>query len=337
MTQIAEYTPTEAALAELRSRFESVVFDTTTTKGMQAAKEGRAEIRGYRVSLEKMRVEIKAPALERCRLIDTEAKRITAELEALEQPIDEAIKAEEQRKEREKAAKEQAERERIAALNARFDAIRNLPINAHGKPVADIDTIIAHTESMDPADFPADVQDAARFELRKALAGLRAARDARQAQDEEAARVVAEREELAKARAEIEAMRAAEEERHRREREQQERQDAERRRQADEEARAERDRLAEVAAAERAEREAAEEAERQRLKAEADKLAAERAEFQRQQAAATKAAKAKAIAEASLQEAVTEALALLQATQPEHMVTLKLASAMEREGWKKAA
>ena len=34
----------------------------------------RAEVRGYRTSLEKLRKEIKAPALARCNAIDTEAK-----------------------------------------------------------------------------------------------------------------------------------------------------------------------------------------------------------------------------------------------------------------------
>src|SRR3990167_5126551 len=101
LTPIAEYSKTAAALADLANRYKSVVFDVATREGMLAAIKGRAEIRGYRVALEKTRVEIKAPALERARLIDTEAKRIKEALEALENPIDQAIKAEEGRKERE--------------------------------------------------------------------------------------------------------------------------------------------------------------------------------------------------------------------------------------------
>ncbi len=77
-----------------------------------AIEEARAVVRGYRTALETLRKEIKAPALERCRLIDDEAKRITAELLKIEEPIDTAIKAEEQRKEEEKAAKARAEAER---------------------------------------------------------------------------------------------------------------------------------------------------------------------------------------------------------------------------------
>jgi len=113
--EIAEYSKTQAALNELAQRYKNVVFDVTKKEGMAMALKGRAEIRGYRVALEKKRVEIKAPALERCKLIDSEAKRITAELVALEDPIDEQIKKEEARKEEERLAVVRAEEARIAA------------------------------------------------------------------------------------------------------------------------------------------------------------------------------------------------------------------------------
>lgn len=108
LTPIAEYSETAAALADLRQKYEKVVFQVATKDGMQVAVKARAELRGYRVALEKKRVEIKAPALERTRLIDAEAKRITAELSALEDPIDSLIKQEEGRKERERAEREAA-------------------------------------------------------------------------------------------------------------------------------------------------------------------------------------------------------------------------------------
>ena len=116
--QIVEYSGTDAALADLASRYGGVVYDVTAKDGMEAARKARAELRTWRVDLEKERVRIKAPALERCRLIDTEAKRITLALSALEDPIDAQIKAEEQRKEDERLAAVRAEEERIAAEQA---------------------------------------------------------------------------------------------------------------------------------------------------------------------------------------------------------------------------
>lgn len=114
-TAIAEYSKTQAALAQLSELYKGVVFDVTKSAGLTQARKARQEIREYRTSLEAMRVQIKAPALERCRLIDSEAKRITAALLELEQPIDRQIKNEEERKENERLAKERAEAERVAA------------------------------------------------------------------------------------------------------------------------------------------------------------------------------------------------------------------------------
>lgn len=113
--QIAEYSHTEAALATLSEQYRGVIYDVTTKPGMADAVKARRAIRDIRTALEKTRVEIKGPALKRCQQIDTEAKRITAALLALEEPIDEQIKKEEVRKAEEAAAVQRAEAERIAA------------------------------------------------------------------------------------------------------------------------------------------------------------------------------------------------------------------------------
>ena len=114
---ITEYSNTEAALIVLRERYEGVSFMVDVPAGMKEAREARGEIRGYRVDLEKLRKDIKAPALEHCRAIDSEAKRITEELTALEQPIAEQIKAVEARKE----AERQAEEDRVAAAAQKLE------------------------------------------------------------------------------------------------------------------------------------------------------------------------------------------------------------------------
>ena len=140
LTVVPEYSHTAAALASLGEKYGKTVFEVATTKGMTAAREARAEIKAYRVNLEKMRVEIKAPALERCRLIDAEAKRIAGELLALETPIDEAIKAQEAIKDAERQAKVDAERERLAKIErerlAAEQAEREASINAEREKLA---------------------------------------------------------------------------------------------------------------------------------------------------------------------------------------------------------
>lgn len=124
---IVEYRPVAAALAELRKKYGNVVYDVTTTAGMRDAVAARAEIRTLRTSLEKERQRIKRPALERARLIDDEAKTITAALVELETPIHEAIKEEERRKEEEKARKAAIETARVMAIQDKIDAMRMLP------------------------------------------------------------------------------------------------------------------------------------------------------------------------------------------------------------------
>lgn len=342
-TAIVEYTETEKGLAELRQKYAAVVFDVTSGKGMTEAKAARAELRTLRVNLEAKRKEIKAPALKRCAEIDTEAKRITAELEALEDPIDASIKAEEGRKAAEKAEKERAERERIEAINKRLADLRAIPLGAIGATVDGINTLIAQAEAFDPESFDAEMKPAAVFEQRRAVNALRAARDARVAEDARAAKVQADLAELERLRAEQDAMRAEADRLAAAERE---RQAAEERR-VEGQARAERE-AAENAAraareaeqaridAERAEARRKEDAERaeaaEKLRREQAEAAAERARLEAEKVAAAKAARESAIASATLLSAAVEAYDFLRAKGfGGEIVTQKLAAAIRRD------
>ncbi len=217
VTEIAEYSQTAAALSDLRHRYAGVAFNVTTTNGMNEAKKARQEVKGYRTALEAKRKEIKAPALERCRLIDDEAKTITAALLELEEPIDAQIKAEEARKEAEKAAKAQAEAARVQAHQDRINndivsAIRG----AAGQSAEGIALIISDIEAITIGAAFEEFQCQAQLAKDETLDKLRAmhaaavAHEAEQArikaeQEAEAARIVAERAELDKLRAEQEA------------------------------------------------------------------------------------------------------------------------------------
>lgn len=289
---IAEYRTTEAALADLRTKYEAVVYDVTDRKGMAQAKEARKELRDVRVALEKNRVEIKAPALQRCRDIDGEAKRITEELEALERPIDNQIKAEEQRVEREKQAREQAERDRVERLRASMDQLKAMAVfHVEDKTAEEIDETIALAEAYPVGDHDEINQAGVRFQVQLTVNALRANRDKRVAWEVEQVRIQAERAELERLRAEQAARQAEELERQR-----QAAADGERARIAEQErVRAE---AAAQEAVDRAQREAAEaaaKAERERQEQEArhareleeaaqrerDRIAAEQAEAAR--------------------------------------------------------
>lgn len=295
MTAIAEYSETAAGLAELRKRHQGIVYDVSVPAQMKAAKEARAELRTLRTSLEKKRVEIKAPALERCRLIDEEAKRLTAEIRALEEPIDTQIKAEEARKQAEELARLEAERQRVEGIARAIEKIRNVPAGLVGKPAVIIEGQLAklRAQVLD-TEFFAERYREAEDALAATIARVEQQLQAQREHEAEQRRIAAERAELERMRAENERLRREAEERAEAERErlmaeQRAREEAERaeRQREEDEARAARE------AQERAEHEAREAelaAERERQAAEQKRLEAERAELERQrQEAAAKA------------------------------------------------
>ncbi len=223
-TEIKEYSPTAAALAELRQKYEKAVYDTSTIAGMAKAVAARRELREVRVNLEKLRKELKAPALERSRLIDAEAKALTTQIEAMEDPIDAQIKAEEQRKADEKAEHERIERERVEALHRRVSMIREQPTRYVGKSSAEIAAKIGALSEMEISDDFAELQGDAHAAKVEAIATLNDMHAKAQEQEREAERLRVERESLeaerkaqeeqaARDRAELAKLRAEQEER----------------------------------------------------------------------------------------------------------------------------
>ena len=297
-TAITEYRPTAAALAHLRAKY-AAPFDATTAAGLAAAKAARAEIRDLRGKLEKTRAEIKAPVLAQGKLIDDEAKRINAELLAIEEPIDAAIKAEERRKAEEKAERERAE----AALQAQIDAIRRRVLDVANRDAAAIRSALAEARAFEPDPdafaerWPNAMQ--AIGEVRLALETLLAEREAREAREaEEAARLRAQREELARRQAELDRQQAAEKAKRQ----------------------AEQEELARLRAADAARRQqeikAKDRAGRERQEAEA-KARAEAEAARRQAEATAKTAKARKPAKADPLAGIKDALAAGTLTGPE--------------------
>jgi hypothetical protein len=282
VTQIAEYSPTAAGLAELRSRLVNVVYDVTTAVGMERARKDRRECVTLRTSLEKLRVQIKAPALERARLIDAEAKALSAELLALEDPIDAQIKKEEDRKEAEKQAKAKAEADRVATINKRIDWIRSNVAACINKPAALLaETIETLTALPVKAELYAEFQSLAQGAVETTLTTLREMHATAVANEIEAARLKAEREEFARQKAAQEAAAAAERARlAEEERAAKAKRDAEaaaERKRLGDEARIAREARAAEDASAKAERDAADKAAREQRAKEAAKLAEKQA------------------------------------------------------------
>lgn len=216
-TSIQEYTKTEQAIATLRKKYGGALYEVETTDGMRAAKEARAEIKGYRVDLEKLRKKIKAPALDRCRAIDTEAKRITNELLKLEGPIDEQIQVIADRIIAEKRAKIDAENKRVADLQDRIAGMRRVVETAVGMnySAAALAELIAEVESAPIGEEFAEFTEAAEQAKTETLSRLEELHGATVIREEEDARLAAERADLERLRAEQEKREAAEREKER--------------------------------------------------------------------------------------------------------------------------
>lgn len=215
-TSIQEYSETESALAVLEQKYKGTLFNVTDPKGMADAKKSRAELRTYRLALEKKRVEIKAPALKRSQEIDSEARRINAAIVALEDPIDLQIKAEESKKENERLAKEKAEADRIEAEQRAIREAEEARMAEERAELARRQAEIAAAEKASRDKIEADERAARQRieeEERKArLEREEADRAARKEHEAEEAKLKAERDKL-------EAERRAVEEKARKERE----------------------------------------------------------------------------------------------------------------------
>ena len=187
-TAIQEYSVTEAALANLATRYRDAKFDCDDQQGMEQAKYARNELRRYRIDLETLRKQIKDPALRRCQLIDSEAKRISSALEFLETPIQSQIDDVEQRERRRLIAERDAE---VAAEEAKARAEKEAEAKRMADERAELDRQRKELEEREresrakieaeekTASEKREAQDAVRREeVRKEEEGRRAAEDA---------------------------------------------------------------------------------------------------------------------------------------------------------------
>lgn len=278
-TAVAEFDRVAAGIGALKQQYEGVVFDVATTAGMKAACEARAAIRAPRYEVEKVRKAVKAPILALGRDIDTRAAKITADLLAIEEPIDSHIKAEESRKEAERKAKAEAERARVAAIQDDIENdLRCVPAKMIGRSAADMERalidVIAITITTERFQEFSPIADQVKS---LSIDRLRSMLEQQRAQEAEQERLRIEREQLEQQRLANEAAAKAE-----RERIAAEQAEAQRKAQAEAvAAAAERKRLLDIEMARlRAEREENERA----AKVERERLAQER--FQQEAAAA---------------------------------------------------
>jgi hypothetical protein len=191
---IKEYSPTEAGLTDIKSRMEGVIYDVTNVLGMAQAKRDRKELVTLRTTLEAKRVELKAPALERSRLIDAEASRIKGEISAIEQPIHLQIKAEENRVAALKKDKRLAAQQRDFAIMESITKLKTMIDRVGTFHAAKLDECLDSIEGMELTEEKFLTFLPLAIEARdQTLKDITAIRDAKVTAEAEAERVETER------------------------------------------------------------------------------------------------------------------------------------------------
>lgn len=196
MNELVKFSVSDAAIAELSAKYMRLkVRGLDDRDGLAAVHSARMEVKNLRVDVEKTRKKLKEASLEYGRKIDTEAKRLTADL----QEIESHLEAEESIVVAEKERKRKEEEARLKAI-----------LDGRLKMLADCETMAnpATVEAMSADEFATFLADAQVKHLAKVQAEAEANRKriaAEAAAKDEAAKLAAERAELAKQRAEQEA------------------------------------------------------------------------------------------------------------------------------------
>lgn len=116
-TALAKYNLPDAKIAELKAQYLPIVVSgVDDVENYEACKEGHIQIKKLRGKIEECRKDLKADSLAYGRMVDTEAKRLTAGVKEIEDHLYDQRKVVEDAKRVEQEAKEQAARDEAARL-----------------------------------------------------------------------------------------------------------------------------------------------------------------------------------------------------------------------------
>ncbi len=118
---LVEYEPHVAAITALQAKYKNVVYDVATTEGYTGALCESKEFKKLFNQIDKVRVAIKAPALERCKQIDAQAKEFTAPLDARVKELEAML-----------SIQDEKDRIRVAAIESKIESIKSLPMRLIG-------------------------------------------------------------------------------------------------------------------------------------------------------------------------------------------------------------
>ncbi|NVZ22147.1 hypothetical protein HX794_21125 [Pseudomonas costantinii] len=154
VTDIAEYRPHEEQIVRLETTYAKLVVDCSTSEGLANAKEVRVDIRDVRYALANTTKTALVPyqqkvkeAQARVNEVKEFGEALKARVLVLEEPIDEAIKAEEKRVADARAERERIERERVEGIQAKISHFRNIVPAYAARAAADIEPMLERVKA----------------------------------------------------------------------------------------------------------------------------------------------------------------------------------------------
>jgi len=203
---VLKYDAIEAGLADLRNASKEA-FDVTTKEGNKAAREFVQRCVSTRTAAQEAYTNWNRPVMAIQKQAREKRDYIIGEVEKVETPVYDQIKADERRKEEERIAKAKAEAARVSAHQACLNAIAMLPRDYLSAPSADVAAAIhdlASPEYLGVRDWE-EYADQAQEAVDTALTTLRAHLENAKAREELAAMKAQQEAEAAARRAEEEA------------------------------------------------------------------------------------------------------------------------------------
>jgi chromosome segregation ATPase len=199
---IIKYNVTDEAILNLSKDYSRLQIEPGNAKHYKLVTEAIGAVRKLRTSVEKKRKELKAEALEYGRKVDGEAKRITGKLLAIEDPLKEKKKTEDDRKAKIKAEKEEAARKRKEAIEKDIASIRDLIVDISSLDIESLENLKTEVSAIEITTERFAEFGIVAMQTKDSVLGVI---DQELNQKKEAEKLKAEREEIEKQKAELEA------------------------------------------------------------------------------------------------------------------------------------
>lgn len=200
---LTHFTAIEPNIRALAEKYRAVAYDVATTKGMDAAKKARLDLReNGRYAVQRAEKAVKDEVNDLKRVIATKVESLIAIVQPVEDHVHGQITAQEEKLAAEKAERERIEAERKAKHETGIATIRGYVAAAHGRSSEQIESGRTRLLGVMIGDDWQEYREQAEAALTETLATLQAMRDTAKAAEDAAAAAEAQRIEQARVAAE---------------------------------------------------------------------------------------------------------------------------------------